>query len=397
MNIKITGGMVSGSVKAIPSKSYAHRISICNFLSGKSPRLDLGDFTSKDIEVTTDCLLAITNGERVLNCGESGSTLRFLLPLCGALGGEFTFLGQGKLLDRPNEELFSVLNQHGVSTVKTDVIKISGKLSSGVYIIRGDISSQYVSGLLMALPILSGDSQIILSSPLSSAPYVDITLEVLKNSGIIIDKTPDGFYVYGSQRYNCQMQVEGDWSNSAFFMAMGAINGDVSICGLNLDSLQGDKYILDVLKMANANVYVENSLIRVKKSQLKAFTFDAKDCPDLVPVCSALASFAQGQTVIKSIKRLKIKESDRVKSIIQMLCSFGISAKEENDCLIIQGGKHGLGRVDGFNDHRIVMSATTIATGLLGDSTILGAHAVNKSYPTFFNDYNLIGGVSFEV
>lgn len=396
MNYLIESSYLSGTIPAIPSKSYAHRIAICNFLSGKEPKSGCVGFTSKDITATENCLLSLKDGKGVLDCGESGSTLRFLLPLCGAIGGEYEFIGHGKLMDRPNDELFSVLNAHGVETEKKDTIKIKGKLSSGTYKIRGDISSQYVSGLLMALPILDGDSEIVLTTPLSSAPYVEITLEVLKAFGVNVQKTGSGYKIKGGQKYFGDVLPEGDWSNSAFFLVAGAINGDITVTGLNTKSVQGDMAIIDILKKAKSTVNCTETGVSVKKSQLKGFTFDAKDCPDLVPITAVLGAYSEGDTIIKNIERLKIKESDRIVSTISMLSAFGINAESDGKNLIVHGGKVQGGKVDSFNDHRIAMSTAVIALLADGKSILTDAQAVTKSYPTFFEDYVKLGGKASE-
>ena len=388
---------MSGEIKAIPSKSYAHRIAICNFLAGNEPVSGCVDFTSNDISVTEDCLKNLSQGKTVLDCGESGSTLRFMMPLCAALGGEYTFIGHGKLMERPNEELFAVMGEHGVKAEKTDSIKLCGKLTAGEYKIRGDISSQYVSGLLMALPILDGDSNIVLTTPLVSAPYVQITLEVLKSFGVKIQKTDCGFFIKGNQKYGGSVLPEGDWSNMAFFLCAGAINGDITVSGLNQNSAQGDKYIMDILALAGADVESTKSGIRVKKSKLKAFTYSAEDCPDLVPVTAVLAAYADGVSVIKDVQRLKIKESDRIESTISMLKNFGIDADCDGVNLTVYGGKPVGGTADAFNDHRLAMSTAILALGVDGVSKITDAQAINKSYPTFFKDYNMLGGKAIEV
>jgi len=397
LNVGIKGKEIFGEIDAIPSKSYAHRIAICNFFAGNEPVSHCNGFTSNDILVTENCLKDIKNGKFVLDCGESGSTLRFLIPLTASIGGEFEFIGHGKLMERPNEELFSVLNAHGVKTQKTDRIKISGKLSAGEYKIRGDISSQYVSGLLMALPSLNGDSKIVLTTPLVSSPYVDITLEVLKSFGVKIEKTDYGFYVYGNAKYNGGILPEGDWSNSAFFLVLGAVCGSVKVKGLNVESMQGDRYITEIIKKSGAKITIQKDGVTVQKSALKGFTFDAENCPDLVPIASVLAGFANGKTVIKNIQRLKIKESDRVQTTIETLKGFGIKAESDGNDLIVYGGTATCGKADGFNDHRIVMSASVLACGVNGESVITGAQAVNKSYPTFFKDFNKVGANSYEL
>ena len=301
MNVKIENAEILGSLNAIPSKSFAHRILIANYLAGNDVAVDCGNFTSKDIEDTKNCLLNLKNGQRVLDAGESGSTLRFLIPLCAVLGGEYEFIGHGRLMSRPNDELFSALNKHGVTAKQTDKIWISGKLTAGEYFIRGDISSQYITGLLMALPLLNGDSKIILTSPLASKPYVEITLKVLKDFGIEIKKEENGFYIKGNQKYSGTASVEGDWSNMAFFLVLGAISGKVAVSGLNLQSVQGDKAILDVLKLADAKIDCDGEKVIVQKSKLKAFKFDAKDCPDLVPILAVLGACADGKTIIQNV------------------------------------------------------------------------------------------------
>ncbi len=396
-DMRIRSSVIKGELSAIPSKSYAHRIAICNFLSGNDINAGCNGFSSNDISVTEQCLKAVKKGESLLDCGESGSTLRFLLPLMASLGGEYEFIGRGKLMERPNDELFKVLNSHGVKTQKDESIKISGKLTSGRYEIRGDISSQYVSGLLMALPTLDGDSEIVLTTPLASAPYVDITLEVLKGYGVEIIKQANGFYIKGNACYSGSLKAEGDWSNAAFFLALGAICGDITVRGLRLDSAQGDKAILDILRVAGVDFCANTEGVRVKKSAIKAFSFDADDCPDLVPIASVIASFAKGVTVIKNIRRLKIKESDRVQSTISMLGAFNIKAQSDGNDLIIYGGAPTAGKASSFNDHRIAMSTAVLGAGADGESVILDAKAVNKSYPTFFEDFIKVGGVAYEL
>lgn len=398
MTVEVLNSNVRGEKQAIPSKSYAHRIAICNFLAGKNPSANIVDFASNDISVTENCLSNLKKGVGTLDCGESGSTLRFLLPLCSALGGEYTFIGHGRLMERPNEELFAVMESKGVKTSQNgEKIMLSGKLTHGEFKIRGDISSQYISGLLMALPILEGDSQITLTTPLVSSPYVDITLQVLKEYGVKIDKIKNGFIVYGNQKYCGDLSAEGDWSNEAFFLVLGAINGVITVNGLNIDSLQGDKVIIDVLKSAGAIVEINGQSITVKKGALNSFSYDAESCPDLVPISAVLASFANGTSVIKNIQRLKLKESDRVQSTISLLNSFGIKAESDGVNLIVYGGKHNAGVVNSFNDHRIAMAGAIMATATQGKSVINTAQAVNKSYPTFYKDLNSVGGKTYEV
>ena len=243
------------------------------------------------------------------------------------------------------------------------------------------------------MPLLDGDSKIILTTPLASSPYIDITLQVLSSYGIKIQTTDYGFLVFGNQKYNGHLLPEGDWSNSAFFLVMGALLGDITVTGLNLDSVQGDRKIIEILKNAGAKVECSGDSVRVVKSDITPFSYDAGSCPDLVPITAVLASMAQGQSVINSVARLKIKESDRIDTTIKTLKSFGISATSDGITLTITGAKPTSATVNSFNDHRIVMSATVLCALAKGESTITDADAVNKSYPTFFEDFIMVGGI----
>ena len=393
MIAKVESAYLKGELKAIPSKSYAHRIAICNYLANGTLSGGCDGFASNDITATLNCLENIKKGCGVLDVGESGSTLRFMLPLCASLGGQYAFIGHGKLLERPNDELFSVMREHGVSVEQSDKIYIDGFLTPGKFCLRGDISSQYISGLLMALPILDGDSEIVLTTPLCSAPYVEITLEVLKSFGIKIDREENRFKILGGQTYLGGTTAEGDWSNLAFFLVGGAVNGDIRITGLNPDSVQGDMFILDILRLAGVDILIENGCVSVKKSKIKAFEFSAKDCPDLVPIASVLGAYSDGKCVIKDVERLRIKESDRILSTITMLKAFNIRAESDGKNLVVYGGKPVGGEIDSFNDHRLTMASAILALGAEGKAILTRAEAINKSYPTFFEDYIKLGGV----
>lgn len=396
MDVCIKNSTLFGEIKAIPSKSYAHRIAICRFLAGLDPRVNLNGFTSADIEATENCLIRLLSGQKVLDCNESGSTLRFLLPLLSSCGGEFELIGSDKLFSRPNGELFKVLQEHGIKINQSKKIYLRGKLGCGDFAIRGDVSSQYISGLLMALPTLDGDSRITLTSPLVSKPYVDITIEVLNSFGVSIKEEKDGYFVKGNQTFlKNDILPEGDWSNSAFFLVGGAISDKgVTVSGLKANSVQGDRKIVEILLKAGAEVCVSENGITVKKGRLESFKMDFEDCPDLVPICAVLASFASGETVIKNVERLKIKESDRIESTLKMLYAFNVEAKSYGKDIIIKGGQIKSGQVDSFNDHRIAMASAILALGVNDgkNSIITDAYAVNKSYPNFYKDYNLLGG-----
>ena len=398
MNVRLKKSQINGQIDAICSKSYAHRICICDFLSGNDIRERFNGFTSKDILATANCLNALKQGGNQLDCNESGSTLRFMIPLCASLGGEYKLFGSEKLLSRPNDELFKALEQNGVLLVQEkNHIKISGNLQAGKFSIRGDISSQYISGLLMALSNMDGDSEIVLTTPISSKPYVDITIEVLNAYGVEVEERENGYFIKGNQTFSGNLYPEGDWSNSSAFLVLGAINGDVTIKGLKLSSKQGDKSILDLLKSAGAIVEVVADRIRVKKSDLIGFTMDADNCPDLVPICAVLGAVASGKTIINNVERLRLKESDRILSTIEMLKAFNVKAECDGKTMIIYGGEVKGGKVNSFNDHRIVMASAVLSSVADGESEIVGAEAVQKSYPTFFEDYLKLGGKANEV
>ncbi len=399
LDVKISGSVIGGTVSAIPSKSYAHRIAICNYLANNTKLLDDRDeYPSNDITVTKNCLTALQNGGNVLDCGESGSTLRFVIPLALVKGGEYTFIGHGKLMDRPNDALIECLRGHGVEIVSgADSITAKGKLTAGVYTIRGDVSSQYISGLLMALSAIEGESRLELTTPLASAPYVDITIDILSSYGVGVERLADGYIVKGTSTFKGNCRAEGDWSNSAFFLVLGAILGDISLTGLNLKSKQGDRVILDILERAGVAVDARDDKITVKESAIQPFTMDATDCPDLVPIVSVLAAFAKGESTITNVERLRLKESDRIASTIAMLGGFGIEAECKDDAIVIRGGNPRAGRVDSYNDHRIAMSSTIMALCLAGESTITNYQAIDKSYPTFLEDIKSIGGIAYEL
>ncbi|MBO4594161.1 MAG: 3-phosphoshikimate 1-carboxyvinyltransferase [Clostridia bacterium] len=378
----------NGTVRGIPSKSYAHRALILSHFSGG--KVILSD-KNDDIIATENCLKNIENG--ALFCGESGSTLRFLLPIVSVLGGKYEFTGAGRLLSRPLSELFSVLEEHGIKIdLSAEKISVSGKLNGGVFRIRGDISSQYVSGLLMALPLIDG-GEIELLSPLSSASYVDITLNVMESFGVKVKREANGFTVpKAAYKRKEDYYVPCDWSAAAFPLSMGALSGKVSVTGLSINDLQGDRFILEILKRTGARIKVTENSVTAEKDELNGFTFDADGCPDLVPVAAAVAAAAKGETVIKRVSRLRLKESDRVLSVVSMLDSVGITARTIGDDIVIKGGAVAGGKVKTFSDHRIAMSAGVLSAASKGKIEIDDAACVNKSYPSFYKDYEKLGG-----
>lgn len=391
MDIIIKPTKLRGTVAAIPSKSQAHRLLICAAFADRETRLYCPD-TNRDIEATADCLRAlgaeITRDEggytvlpvqsrpatAVLPCHDSGSTLRFLLPVAGALGVDATFQLEGRLPQRPLSPLWEEMERMGCTLTRTtaDTIRCQGKLQSGSYTISGGVSSQFITGLLLAFPLISGKSQLEITGKLESAPYVTITLKAMEQFGVMVRN----FSVAGNQDFTSPgtVTVEGDWSNGAFFLAAKALGNNVTVTGLRADSPQGDRAAAGLLPG------LEKKLI-----------IDAADIPDLVPILAVTAACKQG-AVFTNIGRLRLKESDRVASVIGMIEALGGTAESDAETLTVQGtGLHG-GTVDARNDHRIAMSAAIAATACSEDVIILGAQCVEKSYPRFFAEYRKLGG-----
>ena len=400
MELSVYPSALSGSLKAIPSKSAAHRLLICAALADAETEIYCPAL-SKDISATADCLR--TMGAKIeyrderffvspireaaknakLDCGESGSTLRFLLPVVCALGAGAEIKMHGRLPQRPLSPLWEELEAHGavLSRPQEDIIRVKGKLKAGAYSIRADISSQYISGLLFALPLLEGESGIELVGNIESTGYIEMTRQAQE----IFSLSPafDGrrFEIPAGARYVSpgEAQVEGDWSNAAFWLVADALSaGEISLSGLDGDSLQGDKAVvsaIEQIKQGNATV-------------------DVKDIPDLVPILSVLAAVSPGKTEFINAGRLRIKESDRIKAVCDMLSALGGDCEETAEGLIIHG-KAALsgGTVDSVNDHRIAMSAAVAAIVCENAVTILDAESVNKSYPAFFEDYKKLGGI----
>jgi len=423
MVIRITQPIQGGTVRAIASKSEAHRLLICAALADCETFIICRE-RSEDIDATARCLEALgavikyerdgfyvnpvdlqkTNEKTehcALDCGESGSTLRFLLPVCGALGVTADFNMGGRLPARPLSPLYDEMVSHGcvLSERGRSPLTCRGRLKSGEYNLPGNISSQYVSGLLFALPLLSGDSIIRISGVLESRPYVDMTLDTMRGFGIkILEEEPNTFTVYGGQSYRSPKtaRVEGDWSNAAFWLSAGAIGKiPVACAGLDPESKQGDKLIVKTLSRFGANVACEKNSARVFPGKLASINIDAGDTPDLVPVLAAVASVAEGTTVIKNAGRLRIKESDRLCAVTTVLRDLGADIAETEDGLIIRGkAKLTGGETQSFGDHRLAMTAAVLSSACSGTVTIRGAEAVKKSYPDFFDDFSAaLGGI----
>lgn len=404
MKVKVFPHPLSGALEAVRSKSYAHRILIAAALGGGT--VFFGD--SEDASLTARALASLgfksefsensvhydgfcrPTGETKVFVGESGSTLRFLLPLAAALGVNATFLTAGRLGERPMDALTKTLSEHGVTATAHST---AGKLTPGRYEIDATVSSQFVTGLLMALPILDGDSEIALLGRAVSAPYIEITLDVLAKAGVKIEKRPNGFFISGGQTYALKnATVPGDFSGAAFPLVAGALGGRVTLGGLDLSDKQGDKAVLDALEKAGAEVTVTEKEVSVCKKELCSFTVDVGETPDLAPILSVLAAYSAGESVLKNVSRLKDKESDRLFAIKDMLSKAGISAKEKDDDLVITGGKPQGAAFNSFSDHRMAMAEAILAAYATGQSEIDDMTCVKKSYPGFWKDFAALGG-----
>lgn len=391
MDLTIIPGKLSGTITAIPSKSQAHRFLICAAFADTQTQLICPD-TNRDIEATADCLRALgADIERtdsgylvtpirvipeaaVLNCCESGSTLRFMLPIVGALGADATFRMEGRLPNRPLSPLWEEMERMGCSLSRPTqtTIRCTGKLRPGIYRIDGGVSSQFITGLLFALSLLDGSSTIEIQGTLESKPYVTMTQKALSLFGI---ETHD-FSVKGSEKFLSpgSIYVEGDWSNGAFFLAAQTLGNEITVYNLDSDSPQGDRAAGDLLPALKEKI-----------------TISAADIPDLVPIL-AVAAGANNGAVFTDIRRLRLKESDRVATVTSMLEAIGGKAEATEDTLTVYGTGYTGGVVNSCNDHRIAMSAAIAATVCTAPVTILGAEAVNKSYPRFWEEYSRLGG-----
>ena len=382
MDLTIQPGSLRGKIHIIPSKSQAHRLLICAAFANNETTLVCPE-TNRDIEATVDCLnalgadivrtdsgysidpISVIPASAVLNCCESGSTLRFMLPIVGALGVDATFQMAGRLPQRPLSPLWEEMERMGCTLTRptADTIRCTGKLKAGNYLIDGGVSSQFITGLLFALPLIDGKCSLEITGKVESKPYIELTCHALR-----LFDAPN----YHTPGY---LEVEGDWSNGAFFLAAKALGNDVDVLNLNPDSAQGDRAVVNVLNQLEAGMP----------------TVSAADIPDLVPILSVVAAEKHG-AVFTDIQRLRLKESDRVSSTVAMIENLGGKAEADENTLTIYGTGLTGGTVDAVNDHRIAMSAAIAATVCKQDVTILGAECVKKSYPRFWEEYARLGG-----
>ena len=423
MDVKIQPRFLTGRIKAIPSKSQAHRALICASLADKPSFIECsGD--SEDIEATGACLRALgaeikhekqteenSGGFFVqpflqkksetsvsLPCAQSGSTFRFLLPVVCALGRTAEFILEGRLPQRPVSPLYEELSRCGckLSPKGSNPFCVEGKLTPGVFELDAGVSSQFISGLLFALPLLDKDSQIHLKGRIESFPYIEMTMAMLEIFKIKIEFNNNIFFIKGNQNYISpeKLSIEGDWSNAAFWLVSAALGENSIFCGgLDLKSRQGDRAVLDILEKFGADVKKDGSSVKVSGGKLRGTEIDACDIPDLVPVLAVAACAAEGQTVIRNAERLRIKESDRLEAVYSILSALGADIRVTDGGLIINGGSSLTGgEVSSWEDHRIAMSAAIASILCRQPVLIKDAQAVSKSYPGFFDDFRLLGG-----
>ena len=424
MKIKIKPSVLNGTIEIPPSKSYSHRAVIAAALAENSRKSKIDNLKfSVDIITTTDimenwgakikrfesALEIIGNDGKVVpkdkyvQCNESGSTIRFLIPIGITDENELIFDGKGKLVDRPLDSYYRIFDKQGIFYKNENgklPLTVNGKLKAGNYEIDGNISSQFITGLLYALPLLDGDSKLTINKNLESKGYIDLTLEILKLAGIeIMNNDYKSFDIRGNQIYKpFDYTVEGDYSQVAFWIVAGIIsansNNEVKCLHVNKNSLQGDREIIEIVERMGANIEIFDDYVLVRPSKTKGTVIDISQCPDIGPILTVLAALSEGETRIINGERLRIKESDRITSIKTELNKLGANVAEEGDSLIIQGveGFAGGVTVNAWNDHRIAMSLAIASTRCEKEIILEEAESVRKSYPHFWDDFVKMGG-----
>ncbi len=427
--LEIEPSPLEGKLRIPPSKSISHRAVICAGLAEGISRIENVVF-SEDISATLEgmramgtnlkaveglendkfqpCTLsirgnpAINLSRELIDCRESGSTLRFLIPLATRSGAEVSFSGQGMLRERPLDVYYQIFEEQGIEYRTTGgflPLTIKGSLKPGNYKLKGNVSSQFISGLMFLFPLLDGDSKLIVTTELESRGYVDLTIDVLKRFGIKVgNKDYQEFVIKGKQKYqSCNYRVEGDYSQAAFWIVAGILGGRIECLDLNPDSLQGDLAILKIVKEMGADLKAKGAGFKVLAAPTKGIVIDAGQCPDLIPVLAVLASLSKGTTHIVNAGRLRIKESDRLKAMTTELNKLGAKIQELEDGLKIEGVEilKG-GTVNSWNDHRIAMALAVASIRCIEPVRIIGFEAVNKSYPHFWEDFKKLGGKYYE-
>lgn len=424
MKVKIKPSILSGEIVIPPSKSYSHRAIISAALANGEKKSKINNLKfSVDIETTVRIMenwgakitkkegsleILGNNGKIVpkknyIQCNESGSTIRFLIPVGLTSENELIFDGKGKLIDRPLDSYYKIFDDQGIKYEMSEdklPLKVNGKLKAGNYEIDGNISSQFITGLLYALPLLDGDSTIVINKNLESKGYVDLTLEILKLSGIKIKNNDyKSFEIKGNQEYKYfDYTVEGDYSQVAFWIVAGIISAnkdnEIKCLHLNKYSLQGDKAIIEIVQKMGAKLEIFDDYVIVKPSKTKGTIIDVSQCPDIAPILTVLGALSEGETKIINAERLRIKESDRIISIKTELNKLGAEVEEVGDSLVIQGVNtfEGGVEVSAWNDHRIAMSLAIASIRCKNEIVIDEAESVKKSYPHFWDDFEKMGG-----
>lgn len=421
-NYRVTPTKLKGEVKIPPSKSMAHRAVICAALGDGISKIRNIDF-SDDIIATISAMRSlgavitemddylevkginykgidvVRDYERVVDCNESGSTLRFLVPIALVFEGVTRFVGRGNLGKRPLTTYYDIFDSQGIKyTYKKDVLDlvVDGVLKPGEFKVKGNISSQFITGLLFSLPLLDGDSKIIITTELESKGYLDLTLLALRDFGIeIINNDYKEFIIKGNQMYHSKdYTVEGDYSQGAFFLCADALGSEVNVLDLKQDSLQGDSEVIDILRRMGVVFRREGNAISGKVRKINPTIIDASQCPDIIPVVSVVAALARGIVEVRNAGRLRIKECDRLHAIAEELNKIGANIQEFEDSLVIQGVESFKGGVEVWShkDHRIAMMLAIAATACKEPIIIKDYECVSKSYPGFFEDYKMLGG-----
>jgi 3-phosphoshikimate 1-carboxyvinyltransferase len=414
MNVLINPKPLSGTIQIPPSKSLSHRAVIAASLAkGKSTIRNI--VLSDDVLATVDAMEKLgvkiirqprqlvihglgkvqIGDDNFFDCNESGSTLRFLIPVLALSRQKFVLTGKPGLFKRPLQVFETLFKERGFSFQQNETnILISGTLEPGVFEIPGNVSSQFISGFLFALPLLREDSRIVLTTPLESAEYTDLTIDMLRQFGVRVDKTPEGFLIYGNQAYrSANVDIESDYSQLAFFAVAGVFSGPIVAKHFRPDSLQPDRRVIDTIRAMGGNIQAKDGDYVFSKAALHGTTIDVSQCPDIAPVLGILGGLSQGETHIVNAERLKLKETNRIKTTADTLQTFGVPVETTDSTIDIQGvGVLNGGVFDSYGDHRIAMAIAVGAIKAKAPVVIKNAEAVNKSYPNFFRDYQSLGG-----
>lgn len=412
MDLTVYPSQISGAVTANPSKSHMQRAIVAGLLAGgrsviSNPSFCEDSKAAMNVAVGLGAKVKIEKHKveifggfkpvgNMLNCGESGLGLRMFSAVAALSGKEITLVGQGTLKNRSVAMIEKPLTELGARVTSKQgklPVSVCGPLTGGKTIVDGSLSSQFLTGLLMALPLAEKDSELIVNN-LKSRFYIDLTIKVLKDFGIeISNKGYEHFRIPGGQVFiPREYEIEGDWSGAAFLLVAGAIGGEVEVGNLDIDSSQADRRILGVLEQFGARISKGNNTIQVTKAGMKPFVFDATDSPDLFPPLVVLASYAKGKSRIKGVSRLAGKESNRAETLVEEFTKVGIKIETDGDDMTVLGGAVTGGTVNSRNDHRIAMAAAVAGVGAGGSINIQGYECINKSYPDFFTDYQKTGG-----